>query len=297
MSEQDKIRLFENQKIRTAWDTEKEVWYFSVTDVIAVLTEQPTARGASNYWAKLKQRLKEEGADELLTNCQQLKMIASDGKHRATDVATTEQLLRIIQSIPSPKAEPFRLWLAEVGRERIEETIDPEQAIDRALETYLKKGYDPDWVHQRLLSIRIRNELTNEWQKRGVEKGREFAILTDEISKAWSGMTTRQYKNLKGLKKENLRDNMSDTELVLTMLAEASTRDISKATKPDGFAENVKVAKRGGNVANVARQQLEAETGLPVITSQNAMQLNAVVTEMIEASAQVLDRQDEAKAK
>ena len=297
MSEQDKIQLFEDQKIRTAWDTEKEEWYFSVTDVIAVLTEQPTARGASNYWAKLKQRLKEEGADELLTNCQQLKMIASDGKHRATDVATTEQLLRIIQSIPSPKAEPFKRWLAEVGRERIEETIDPEQAIDRALETYLKKGYDPDWVHQRLLSIRIRNELTNEWQQRGVEKGREFAILTDEISKAWSGMTTRQYKNLKGLKKENLRDNMSDTELVLTMLAEASTRDISKATKPESFDENVKVAKRGGNVANVARQQLEAETGLPVITSQNATQLNAVVTEMIEASAQVLDRQDEAKAK
>lgn len=296
MSEQDKIQLFENQKIRTAWDTEKEVWYFSVTDVIAVLTEQPTARGASNYWAKLKQRLKEEGADELLTNCQQLKMIASDGKRRATDVATTEQLLRIIQSIPSPKAEPFRLWLAEVGRERIEETIDPEQAIDRALETYLKKGYDPDWVHQRLLSIRIRNELTNEWQQRGVEKGREFAILTDEISKAWSGMTTRQYKNLKGLKKENLRDNMSDTELVLTMLAEASTRDISKATKPDGFAENVKVAKRGGNVANVARQQLEAETGLPVITAQNAAQLNAVVTEMIEASAQVLDHPDKLKS-
>ena len=296
MSEQDKIQLFENQKIRTAWDTEKEVWYFSVTDVIAVLTEQPTARGASNYWAKLKQRLKEEGADELLTNCQQLKMIASDGKRRATDVATTEQLLRIIQSIPSPKAEPFRLWLAEVGRERIEETIDPEQAIDRALETYLKKGYDPDWVHQRLLSIRIRNELTDEWQKRGVEKGHEFAILTDEISKAWSGMTTRQYKNLKGLKKENLRDNMSDTELVLTMLAEASTRDISKATKPDGFAENVKVAKRGGNVANVARQQLESETGHPVITAQNAAQLNAVVTEMIEASAQVIDRPDKSKS-
>ena len=296
MSEQDKIQLFENQKIRTAWDTEKEEWYFSVTDVIAVLTEQPTARGASNYWAKLKQRLKEEGADELLTNCQQLKMIASDGKRRATDVATTEQLLRIIQSIPSPKAEPFRLWLAEVGRERIEETIDPEQAIDRALETYLKKGYDPDWVHQRLLSIRIRNELTNEWQKRGVEKGREFAILTDEITKAWSGMNTQQYKNLKGLKKENLRDNMSDTELVLTMLAEASTRDISKATKPDGFAENVKVAKRGGNVANVARQQLEAETGHPVITAQNAAQLNAVVTEMIEASAQVIDRPDKSKS-
>ena len=297
MSEQDKIQLFENQKIRSAWDRGEEVWFFSVTDVVAVLIEPRAARGASNYWAKLKQRLKEEGADELLTNCQQLKMIASDGKRRATDVATTEQLLRIIQSIPSPKAEPFRLWLAEVGRERIEETIDPEQAIDRALETYLKKGYDPDWVHQRLLSIRIRNELTNEWQQRGVEKGREFAILTDEISKAWSGMTTRQYKNIKGLKKENLRDNMSDTELVLTMLAEASTRDISKATKPDGFAENVKVAKRGGNVANVARQQLEAETGLPVITSQNAAQLNAVVTGMIEASAQVLDRLDELKTK
>ena len=227
MSEQEKIQLFEDQKIRTAWDTEKEEWYFSVTDVISVLTGQQTARGASNYWAKLKQRLKEEGADELLTNCQQLKMTASDGKRRATDVATTEQLLRIIQSVPSPRAEPVKRWLAEVGRERIEETIDPEQAIDRALETYLKKGYDPDWVHQRLLSIRIRNELTDEWQKRGVEKGREFAILTDEISRAWSGMTTRQYKNLKGLKKENLRDNMSDTELVLTMLAEASTRDIS----------------------------------------------------------------------
>lgn len=297
MSEQEKIQLFEDQKIRTAWDTEKEEWYFSVTDVISVLTGQQTARGASNYWAKLKQRLKEEGADELLTNCQQLKMTASDGKRRVTDVATTEQLLRIIQSVPSPRAEPVKRWLAEVGRERIEETIDPEQAIDRALETYLKKGYDPDWVHQRLLSIRIRNELTDEWQKRGVEKGREFAILTDEISRAWSGMTTRQYKNLKGLKKENLRDNMSDTELVLTMLAEASTRDISKASKPVGFDESVKVAKRGGNVANVARQQLEAETGQPVITSQNAAQLNAVVTEMIEASAQAVDSQDDSKSK
>ena len=285
MSEQDKIQLFENQKIRTAWDTEKEVWYFSVTDVIAVLTEQPTARGASNYWAKLKQRLKEEGADELLTNCQQLKMIASDGKHRATDVATTEQLLRIIQSIPSPKAEPFRLWLAEVGRERIEETIDPEQASDRALETYLKKGYDPDWVHQRLLSIRIRNELTNEWQKRGVEKGREFAILTDEISKAWSGMTTRQYKNLKGLKKENLRDNMSDTELVLTMLAEASTRDISKASRPEGFSGSMEVARQGGEVAGVARKALEERTGAPVITAQNAAQMNTLVVGMIEEAA------------
>ena len=293
MAQSDKIQLFEDKRIRTAWDAEKEEWYFSIVDVVAVLTDSPNPQ---TYWRVLKKRLKDEG-NETVTSCNALKMTAADGKKRLTDVATTEQLLRITQSIPSPKAEPFKLWLAEVGRERIEETIDPEQAIDRALETYLKKGYDPDWVHQRLLSIRIRNELTNEWQQRGVEKGREFAILTDEISKAWSGMTTRQYKNLKGLKKENLRDNMSDTELVLTMLAEASTRDISKATKPDGFAENVKVAKRGGNVANVARQQLEAETGLPVITAQNAAQLNAVVSEMIEASAQVLDRQDEAKAK
>ena len=294
MSEQEKIQLFEDHKIRTAWDEDKEEWYFSVVDVIRALTGSENPR---RYWSDLKRKLKAEGAVELYEKIVQFKMTAPDGKMRLTDVANTEQLLRIMQSVPSPKAEPIRAWLAQVGRERIEETIDPEQAIDRALETYLKKGYDPDWVHQRLLSIRIRNELTDEWQKRGVEKGREFAILTDEISKAWSGMTTRQYKNLKGLKKENLRDNMSDTELVLTMLAEASTRDISKATKPDGFAENVKVAKRGGNVANVARQQLEAETGLPVITAQNAAQLNAVVTEMIEASAQVLDRQDEAKAK
>ena len=294
MSEQDKIQLFDNQPIRTTWSEENEEWYFSIIDVIRVLTGSENPR---RYWSDLKRKLKSEGATQLYENIVQLKMMASDGKSYKTDASTTEQLLRIIQSIPSPRAEPVKRWLAQVGRERIEETIDPEQAIDRALETYLKKGYDPDWVHQRLLSIRIRNELTDEWQKRGVEKGHEFAILTDEISKAWSGMTTRQYKNLKGLKKENLRDNMSDTELVLTMLAEASTRDISKATKPDGFAENVKVAKRGGNVANVARQQLEAETGHPVITAQNAAQLNAVVTEMIEASAQVLDRSDELKTK
>lgn len=294
MSEQDKIQLFDNQPIRTTWSEENEEWYFSIIDVIRVLTGSENPR---RYWSDLKRKLKSEGATQLYENIVQLKMMSSDGKSYKTDAATTEQLLRIIQSIPSPRAEPVKRWLAQVGRERIEETIDPEQAIDRALETYLKKGYDPDWVHQRLLSIRIRNELTDEWQKRGMEKGHEFAILTDEISKAWSGMTTRQYKNLKGLKKENLRDNMSDTELVLTMLAEASTRDISKATKPDGFAENVKVAKRGGNVANVARQQLEAETGHPVITAQNAAQLNAVVTEMIEASAQVLDRLDELKTK
>ena len=293
VNDNSSIQLFEDQKIRTAWDAEKEEWYFAIVDVIAVLTDSADPQ---NYWRVLKKRLKDEG-NETITNCNGLKMTAPDGKKRKTDVANTEQLLRIIQSIPSPKAEPFKAWLAMVGKERIEETIDPEQAIDRALETYLKKGYDPDWVHQRLLSIRIRNELTDEWQKRGVEKGREFAILTDEISRAWSGMTTRQYKNLKGLKKENLRDNMSDTELVLTMLAEASTRDISKASKPVGFDESVKVAKRGGNVANVARQQLEAETGQPVITSQNAAQLNAVVTEMIEASAQAVDSQDDSKSK
>ena len=199
----DKIQVFDNQPIRTAWDEEKEEWFFSIVDVVGVLTEQKTQRGASNYWAKLKERLKKEGADQLLTNCQQLKMLSADGKRYNTDVATTEQLLRIIQSVPSKKAEPFKLWLAQVGRERIEETIDPEQAIDRALETYLKKGYAPDWVHQRLLSIRVRNELTDEWKDRGVRTGMEFAILTDEITKAWSGMTTRQYKRLKGLKKEN----------------------------------------------------------------------------------------------
>ena len=286
MSEQDKIQLFEDQPIRTAWDPDQEEWYFSVVDVVGVLTGQSTQRGASNYWAKLKERLKAEGADQLLTNCQQLKLRSpKDGKRYATDVATTEQLLRIIQSIPSPRAEPMKRWLAQVGRERIEETIDPEQAIDRALETYLKKGYDPDWVHQRLLSIRIRNELTEEWQKCGVERGKEFAILTDEITRTWSGMTTRQYKKLKGLKKQNLRDNMSDTELVLTMLAEASTRDISRETEPEGFSASMDVARQGGEVAGVARKALEERTGKPVITEKNAVQLNAVVTGMIEATA------------
>lgn len=295
MSEQDKIQLFENQPIRTAWDEEKEEWYFSVVDVVGALTDQTTSRGASTYWAVVKKRLKDEGADQLLTNCKQLKMTAADGKKRKTDVATIEQLLRIIQSIPSRKAEPMKAWLAQVGRERIEETIDPEQAIDRALETYLKKGYDPDWVHQRLLSIRIRNELTEEWQKRGVEKGKEYAILTDEITRTWSGMSTRQYKNLKGLKKENLRDNMSDTELVLTMLAEASTRDISREAKPEGFSASMDIARQGGEVAGVARKALDERTGKPVITEKNAAQLNTVVTEMIETSAQVVDDENSFK--
>lgn len=285
MEQSDKLQLFEDKRIRTAWDEEKEEWFFSVVDVVAVLTDQPSYDGARNYWKVLKNRLAKEGS-QLVTECNQLKMVSpKDGKRYNTDVADTEQLLRIIQSIPSPKAEPFKLWLAQVGRERIEETIDPEQAIDRALETYLKKGYSPDWVHQRLLAIRIRNELTDEWQKRGVEKGREFAILTDEISRAWSGMTTRQYKKLKGLKKENLRDNMSDLELVLNMLAEASTRDISKKERPEGFDESRKVAHRGGSVARTARKALEAETGEPVVTTQSAAQLNRVVVDMLEGVA------------
>lgn len=274
----DKLQLFENKAIRTAWDEEKEEWYFSIVDVVAVLTDSPNPQ---TYWRVMKKRLKDEG-NETVTNCNALKMTAADGKKRLTDVATTEQLLRIIQSIPSPKAEPFKLWLAEVGRERIEETIDPELTIDRALETYLKKGYTREWINQRLQAIQVRKELTDEWQDRGVKKGVEYAILTDEITRAWSGMTTRQYKKLKGLKKENLRDNMSTTEIILNMLAETSTKDISQAAKPETFEENIEVARRGGNVAGIAKQALEAETGKPVITSQNAAQLNAVVTGMIE---------------
>ena len=272
------IQKFEERSIRTAWDEEREEWYFSVVDVIAVLTD---STNPTDYLKKMRKR------DELLssylgTNCPQVEMVGNTGKKRKVLAATAEQVLRIIQSIPSPKAEPFKLWLAQVGRERIEETIDPEQAIDRALETYLKKGYSVDWVHQRLLSIRVRNELTAEWQTRGVEQGREYAILTDEITKAWSGMTTRQYKNLKGLKKENLRDNMSTTEIILNMLAETSTRDISAAEKPNGFTESVQIARQGGEVAGIARKALEQRTGTSVITPKNAAQLNSVVTKTIE---------------
>lgn len=285
----DKLQLFENKAIRTAWDEEKEEWYFSIVDVVAVLTDSPNPQ---TYWRVMKKRLKDEG-NETVTNCNALKMTAADGKKRLTDVATTEQLLRIIQSIPSPKAEPFKLWLAEVGRERIEETIDPEQAIDRALETYLKKGYTREWINQRLQAIQVRKELTDEWQDRGVKKDVEYAILTDEITRAWSGMTTRQYKKLKGLKKENLRDNMSTTEIILNMLAETSTKDISQVSKPETFEENIEVARRGGNVAGIAKQALEAETGKPVITSQNAAQLNAVVTGMIEGVVDAEKKKDE----
>ncbi len=284
METESKIQLFENQRIRTAWNETEEEWYFSITDVCAVLSNSSKPR---RYWSDLKRKMREESNNaELYENIVQLKMMAEDRKMRWTDVANIEQLFRIIQSIPSPKAEPFKLWLAQVGRERIEETIDPEQAIDRALETYQKKGYDNDWIHQRLLAIRVRNELTEEWQRRGVEKGKEFAILTDEITHAWSGMTTRQYKNLKGLKKENLRDNMSTTELVLNMLAETSTKEISSVQKPNGFEESKTVARQGGDIAGLARKSLEEKTGKSVITSKNANQLNQLVTDVIEGIAQ-----------
>ena len=284
MEQNDKVQLFENKRIRTAWDEEKEEWYFSIVDVVAVLTDQPDQRHAAKYWSVLKTRLKKEGS-ELTTNCSQLKMRSADGKRYNTDVADTEQLLRIVQSIPSPKAEPFRAWLAQVGRERIEETIDPELTIERALETYLKKGYTREWINQRLQAIQVRKELTDEWDARGVQKGVEYAILTDEISRAWSGMSTRQYKNLKGLKKENLRDNMTTLELVLNMLAEATTTEISKQKAPSTFSENIAVAREGGEAAGIARKAVEERTGVPVITSKNAAQLNQVVTDLLEGTA------------
>ena len=279
----EKVELYENQGIRTAWNEESEEWYFSIVDVVGILVESRDYNTARKYWNKLKERLCAEGANQLVTNCHQLKMRSpKDGKRYTTDVANIEQLLRIIQSVPSKKAEPFKLWLAQVGKERIEETIDPEQAIDRALDTYLKKGYDEDWIHQRILSIRVRNELTDEWRIRGVNKGSEYAILTDEISKAWAGMSTKEYKKFKGLKKENLRDNMSTTELILNMLAETATKDISKQAIPQTFEENKSVARRGGNIAGGARKALEEETGVPIITSDNATRLNHLVTNLIE---------------
>lgn len=275
----NKIQIFEDKRIRTAWNEETEEWYFSVVDVVGVLTDSPNPR---KYWSVLKTRLKKEG-NESATNCSQLKLKShTDGKSYMTDVADTEQLLRIIQSIPSPKAEPFKLWLAQVGRERIEETIDPELTIERALETYLKKGYTREWINQRLQAIQVRKELTDEWDARGVQKGVEYAILTDEITKAWSGMTTRKYKNLKGLTKENLRDNMSTLELVLNMLAEATTTELSKTTNPQTFKENLEVAKSGGEAAGVARKEVERRTGKSVITSKNATELNQIVTDLIE---------------
>ena len=294
MEQNNQIQLFENKRIRTAWNAEKEEWYFSIVDVVGVLTDQPDYQAARNYWKVTKKRLKDEG-NETVTSCNQLKMTATDGKKRLTDVADTEQLLRIIQSIPSPKAEPFKLWLAQVGRERIEETIDPELTIDRALETYLKKGYSREWINQRLQAIQVRKELTDEWDTRGVQKGVEYAILTDEITKAWSGMSTRQYKNLKGLKKENLRDNMTTLELVLNMLAEATTTEISKQKAPATFSENLSVAREGGEAAGIARKAVEERTGVPVISSKNAVQLNQVVTKLIESAENFADNDKKSK--
>ena len=282
MDEKNTIRLFEDRKIRTAWNEEQEEWYFSVQDVVAVLAESSDPK---QYIKKMRARDPELSAN-WGTICTPVQMPAADGKMRKIQAADTEGLLRIIQSIPSPKAEPFKRWLAKVGRERIEETIDPEQAIDRALETYQKKGYDTDWIHQRLLSIRVRNELTAEWQERGVQQGKEYAILTDEITKAWSGMSTRQYKQLKGLKKENLRDNMSTMEIVLNMLAEATTTELSKAHQPEGFSESQTMARRGGSYAGQVRLDIEKDTGRPIITSQNAAQLHAVVVDVIEGVAE-----------
>ena len=286
----DNIKMYEDQPIRAAWDEEKEEWYFSIVDVVGILTDQPDVRHASTYWAVTKKRLLKEGANELLTNCKQLKMPAKDGRMRRTDVADTEQLLRIIQSIPSKRAEPFKQWIAQVGAERIQETIDPELAMQRAMDTYAKKGYSEGWIRQRLLSIDIRKELTSEWQQRGVRKGSEFAILTDEISRAWSGMSTREYKDFKGLTNENLRDNMSNTELVLNMLAETTTTEISRAEEPISFEENCDVARRGGTVAGNARKQIEAETGRPVITSMNALDF----AQVIDGVLQDINPEDEA---
>ena len=283
------MKQFEERSIRSVWNEESEEWFFSVVDVVGVLTDQPDARHAAKYWSVLKVRLKEEGS-ELPTNCSQLKMRAADGKMRLTDAATTEQLFRIIQSIPSPKAEPFKQWLSRVGAERIEETIDPEQAIDRAFDTYLKKGYSSEWIHQRLLSIRIRNDLTAQWDAHGVEKGVEYAILTDEMTKAWAGRTTREYKRLKNLTKENLRDNMTDLELVLNMLAEASTTELTKAQNPQGLEENRGVARRGGKIAGDARRSIEQETGRPVISARNASS-GSLVTGLL--SGKVKDEKEE----
>lgn len=283
------MKQFEERSIRSVWNEEREEWFFSVVDVVGVLTDQPDVRHAAKYWSVLKVRLKEEGS-ELPTNCSQLKMRAADGKMRLTDAATTEQLFRIIQSIPSPKAEPFKQWLSRVGAERIEETIDPEQAIDRAFDTYLKKGYSSEWIHQRLLSIRIRNDLTAQWDAHGVEKGVEYAILTDEMTKAWAGRTTREYKRLKNLTKENLRDNMTDLELVLNMLAEASTTELTKAQNPQGLEENRGVARRGGKIAGDARRSIEQETGRPVISARNAS-IGSLVTGLL--SGKVKDEKEE----
>lgn len=289
--ENNSVQSFENKTIRTAWNEEQEEWYFSVTDIVAALTDSADPK---QYIKKMRSRDPELNS-RWGTICTLTAMTASDGKRYRTNAANLQGIFRIIQSIPSPKAEPLKQWLAQVGSERIEETIDPELTIDRALETYEKKGYTREWINQRLQAIQVRKELTDEWKDRGVKQGKEFAILTDEITRAWAGMSTRQYKKLKGLKKENLRDNMTTTELVLNMLAETSTTDISKEEKPETFSENRDVAKRGGNVAGIARKALEQETGKPVISPKNAAQLNRVVTDMIEGAAEIVPDEKEDK--
>lgn len=272
----NEIKIFEGNQIRSVWDNDKEEWYFSVVDVVGTLTD---SKDPGAYWRKLKQRLKEEGS-EVVTFCHGLKLKAADGKMRESDVADMQGIFRIIQSVPSPKAEPFKMWLAEVGKERLDEIVDPELTIERALETYLRKGYSREWINQRLQAIQVRKELTDSWQEHGVKEGMEYAILTNEISKAWSGMTTREYKDFKGLKKQNLRDNMSTTELILNMLAETATKDIANASNPQGLEENKKVAKRGGNVAKVAKETLEQETGKPVITTKNAIDFGRLISDV-----------------
>ena len=269
MTQNEIVKMFDQRRVRTHWDEDAEKWYFSVVDVVAILADQPTYQGARNYWKVLKNRLSKEG-NETVTNCNQLKMRAEDGKMRLTDVADTEQLLRLIQSIPSPKVEPLKQWLARVGYERIEEVEDPEKGIDRAMEMYLRKGYSKDWINQRLKSIEIRKDLTDEWDKRGVKKGLEYAILTDEITRAWSGLTVKDYKKVKGLKKQNLRDNMTNMELVLNMLAEATTTEISKQKQPETFDQNQEIARQGGEVAGTARRQIEKRTGKRVVTEETA---------------------------
>ena len=274
----DDVKMFEGSQIRSVWDNEREEWYFSVVDVIGSLTESNNPR---DYWYRVKKRMSEEERSELSTFCRQLKLKSTDGKSYKTDVADMQGIFRIIQSVPSPKAEPFKMWLAEVGKERIDEIIDPELTIDRALEGYARKGYSREWINQRLQAIQVRKELTDTWQDHGVKAGNEYAILTNEISKAWSGMTTREYKDFKGLKKENLRDNMSTTELILNMLAETATKDIAEATNPQGLDENKKAAQDGGSIAGDARKSIEARTGKPVITSKNTIDLGRLISDVV----------------
>jgi len=287
----NEIKLFEGNQIRSIWDNEQEEWYFSVVDIVGALTDSKNPR---DYWYRVKKRMTVEEKSQLSTICRQLKLESSDGKMYNTDVADIQGIFRIIQSVPSPKAEPFKMWLAEVGKERLDEIIDPELTIDRALETYLRKGYSREWINQRLQAIQVRKDLTDAWQDHGIKEGTEYAILTNEISKAWSGMTTREYKDYKGLKKQNLRDNMSTTELILNMLAETATKDIANASNPYGLEENKKVAKRGGNVAKVARDTLERETGKSVITTKNAIDFGRLINDVAEG-LQNQDKSPEAK--